>query len=108
MKKIVLIFLAASFSMSFASYQVVFPNQQVNFKNISPETFTPTDPLVSDWANIGSLYECSNYTPDASDFDTGVVFTQTTDNCKIDQERTIQQRQISSVTHAVSNVGDAV
>lgn len=108
MKKIALSFIAASFSMSFASYQVVFPNQQVNFKNIPSETFTPTDPLVSNWANVGSLYDCSNYTPEASDVDIGVIFTQTTDNCKIDQERTIQQRQLSSITHAVSNVGEAI
>ena len=107
MKKIALSLLIASFSMSFASYQVVFPNQQINFKNIPPETFTPAEPFISDCANVGSQYGCSNYTPDAADFDLGVVFIQTTNNCKMDQERTIQQRQISSVTHALSNVGVA-
>lgn len=106
MKKIALTLLIASFSTSFATYQVVYPNQIVNFKSdIVKETFTPTDPTISEWANVGTVHDCSNYTPEASGYAYGVVFTQTTNNCKIDQERTIQQRQISSINGAISNVG---
>jgi hypothetical protein len=60
MKKIALAILIASFSTSFATYQVVYPNQIVNFKSdIVKETFTPTDPLISDWADVGSPYDCT-------------------------------------------------
>lgn len=106
MKKIALAFLITSFSTSFATYQVVYPNQTVNFKSdIVKGTFTPTDPLISEWADVGFPYGCSNYLPDASGYAYGVVFTQTSNDCQIDQERTIQQRQISSITNAISNVG---
>lgn len=108
MKKIALSLVIASFSMSFASYQVVYPNQLVNFVNTPVETFTPTDPLISEWTNIEPAYECSNYTPDASGYAYGVVFTQTADNCKIDQERSVQNRQISNITGAISNVGEPI
>lgn len=105
-ENIALTLLIASFSTSFATYQVVYPNQIVSFKSdIVKETFTPTDSLISGWSDVGSPYDCSNYTPDASGYAYGVVFTQTTNDCKIDQERTIQQRQISSITQVVSNVG---
>lgn len=105
-ENIALILLIASFSTSFATYQVVYPNQIVSFKSdIVKETFTPTDPLISGWSDVGSPYDCTNYTPATSDYAYGVVFTQTTNDCKIDQERTIQQRQISSITQVVSNVG---
>lgn len=43
--------------MSFASYQVMYPNQLVKFKNIPSETFTPTDPLISEWINTGVAYD---------------------------------------------------
>jgi hypothetical protein len=49
-----------------------------------------------------------NYTPATSDYAYGVVFTQTTNDCKMDQERTIQNRQISSISNMVSNVGDPI
>lgn len=109
MKKISLIIAIASINFNFASYQVVYPNQTVNFKtDIVKEIFIPTDPSISDWSDVGTPYECSNYTPNSSDFSYGVVFTQTSKNCKIDQERTIQNRQISSATQVVSNVGEPV
>ena len=105
MKKIVLSLLIASFSMSFASYQVMYPNQLVNFKNIPSETFTPTEPLISEWISIGVAYDCNNYTPDPSTYAYGVKFTQSAENCKIDQERSIQNRHISSITNKISNDG---
>lgn len=76
MKKIALSLLIASFSMSFASYQVMYPNQLVNFKNIPSETFTPTEPLISEWISIGVSYDCNNYTPDPSTYSYGVKFTK--------------------------------
>lgn len=106
MKKIALTLLIASFSTSFATYQVVYPNQIVNFKSdIVKETFTPTDPFISDWSDVGAPYDCNNYTPDPAGYAYGVKFNQTTNNCKMDQERTIQNRQISSITNEISNVG---
>lgn len=106
MKKLFLSILITSFSISLASYEVVYPNQTVIFKAPPPvETFTPTDPLISEWSNVGEVYDCSNYTPEPSGYSYGVVFTQTSDNCKQNQERTIQQRQISSITNVASNVG---
>lgn len=109
MKKIALTLLIASFSTSFATYQVVYPNQIVNFKSdIVKETFTPTDPLISDWSDVGAPYDCSNYGPDPSGYSYGVKFTQISNNCKINQERTIQNRQISSISQAVSTVGEPI
>ena len=63
-----------------------------------PETFTPTDPLISEWSDVTQPYGCNNYTPNVADNSYGVKFTQTANDCRIDQERTIQNRQISSTT----------
>jgi hypothetical protein len=122
MKKLAIALVISSFSMSFATYQVVYPNQLVNFKSTGnqtspetpevpeipevPETFTPTDPLISEWTSINDPYDCGTYMPDTSSYAYGVVFNQTSENCKIDQERTIQNRQISSITNQVSNIGE--
>ena len=109
MKKISLTLLLASFSTSFASYQVVYPNQIVNFKSdIVNENFIPTDPLISEWITSSTPYDCSNYTPNAYEYAYGVIFTQSSNNCKIDQERTIQNRQISSITNIISNIGSPI
>lgn len=124
MKKLAIALVISSFSMSFATYQVVYPNQLVNFKFTGnptspetpevpeipevPETFTPTDPLISEWTSINDPYDCGTYMPNTSSYAYGVVFTQNSDNCKMDQERTIQNRQISSITNAISNVGSPV
>lgn len=125
MKKTILSLLLCSFSMSFATYQVVFPNQTVNFKyNTNPDTpttpeeptvpetpeepekFTPTDPLISEWYDVGNPYNCNNYAPNVGDYSYGVKFTQTATDCSLNQERTIQNRQISSRTNEISNVGE--
>jgi hypothetical protein len=107
MKKIVLLLAMASISTAYASYQVVFPLHDIQFKNQTVEIFTPTDPAIGEWTNASSLYDCKDYMPNPSEYSYGVNFTQTSNNCKRDQERTIQNRQVSSITNQVSNVGVA-
>jgi hypothetical protein len=70
------------------------------------ETYNDIDPLVSEWVNSGIEYGCSQKAPLESDIYAGFTFTQTKLNCKQPQERTIQEREQSSLGE-IRNKGDA-
>jgi len=103
--------IAAIFSSySMADYQVQFGKQQINGDNIkfvTPGQWLPADPVFSSWTNSGTLTNCTNWTPDPSTVDTGVVFTQNATDCKQEQTRTVQNREKNDVTQAFRNVGSA-
>lgn len=61
-------------------------------------------PLVSEWKNKGSEYDCSQWAPSPETVTLGQTFNQS-QNCKQDQERTVQQRQQNDTTLAIRDVG---
>jgi hypothetical protein len=71
----------------------------------SKETWIAATPVYGAWANSGSVYGCSNWSPDPSTVNSGVSFTQNATDCKIDQTRSKQDREQETTTLAYRNVG---
>lgn len=61
------------------------------------------EPIYHPWVNIGSHYNCANWSPLADTIDFGKDFTQSRD-CKQNQERNIEIRELDSFSGAVKTV----
>lgn len=59
------------------------------------ETWATTDPVISEWANSGEPYDCSEWLPSTNTFSTGKEFTQSAE-CKQNQTRTVQYYETSN------------
>ncbi|WP_410950862.1 hypothetical protein [Pseudomonas sp. S1(2024)] len=68
------------------------------------ETWKDIAPLVSAWQNKGSEYDCSQWSPSPDTVALGETFNQS-QNCKQDQERTVQQREQNETTLVIRDVG---
>lgn len=77
-------------------------------KGIAPAAvWQPYDSLVGEWANVGGVYGCTNWSPDPATVDAGTLFTQTATDCKQAQERVIQDRERDAVSGAIRNTGES-
>jgi len=72
------------------------------------ENWIAASPIYSEWINSGSLYDCTNWSPDPSTVNSGVSFTQTATNCKQNQTRTKQEREQDTITLAYRNIGELI
>ncbi|QIZ22977.1 Hypothetical protein (plasmid) [Pseudomonas putida] len=70
------------------------------------DQWIPIAPLYTAWADYGGPYNCSPWTPDASTVTSGSSFTQSA-TCSQNQIAYRQDREQSSVSGAVRNVGGA-
>ena len=70
-------------------------------------TWQSMTPLYSMWSNTGGIYACTNWLPLASSIDYGSGFTQER-NCKQDQQRNVQQRQMDSFSGIIKNTTQSV
>lgn len=75
--------------------------KHVNFYN-----WKVTDSIFGEWENTGSVYDCSNWSPAVEEITVGQSFTQTSNDCKQNQNRTVQDREIDEVTGSVRNKGN--
>jgi hypothetical protein len=72
-------------------------------QRLTAQTATRTYTVsVSSWVNKGTVFACSNWSPDPATQTTGVTFEQTATNCKQDQTRTriesyVDHKSISTV-----------
>lgn len=103
MKKTITLSLSVlAVSISQAAYMVkVNLDDEVTFYQWSAE-----QPILGPWVNTGSVYDCSNWTPNPSTITVNMPFTQTATDCKQNQEQTAQDREIDSVSGTVRNSGD--
>lgn len=62
-------------------------------------------PLYSDWSNIGSTQNCTEWLPLANGIKSGESFNQSA-NCEQPQERTVQQRKQNTKTNEIVNYGN--
>lgn len=103
-------FIYNSYAFSF-EYQARFNLDGFSKNNSIPEAPIETwgiyDNLYGDWINGTLKSNCTNWTPLASTIKLNQSFTQTATNCTIERNRTVQKREISSVTNKVRNVGDS-
>jgi Leu/Phe-tRNA-protein transferase len=74
------------------------------------ETWAATTSTYSAWANTAGKvqYSCTNWSPAGSTKTAASVFTQTATDCKTDQTRTRQDREMESTTKAIRNKGSVV
>ncbi|WP_298150248.1 hypothetical protein [Flavobacterium sp.] len=61
------------------------------------------EPIFHPWVNIGSYYDCTDWSPLADTIDFGKDFTQSRD-CKQNQERNIEFRELDSFSGTVKTV----
>ena len=103
MKKIIIMSLSAlAVSVSQAAYMVkVNLGDEVTFYQ-----WTAEQPVLGPWVDTGSVYDCSNWTPDPSTITVNMPFIQTSTDCKQNQEQTAQNREIDTVSGTVRDSGD--
>lgn len=75
-------------------------------KGIVPVEWTEAAPYFSDWHNIGGVYGCTNWSPDPMTITIGRSFTQAADDCKQDQQRTGQNRELEIHSGDLRYIGD--
>lgn len=72
------------------------------------ETWIAAEPVYSDWSDSGTLYGCTIWSPDPGTVSIGQNFTQTANDCKLDQARTRQDREQETTTLDYRNAGAPV
>lgn len=72
------------------------------------EDWIATDSIFGAWTNTPGMtqYSCSNWSPSPASRVSAGAFVQTATDCKTDQSRTRQDREIESNTKEVRNKGD--
>ncbi|MDU8350978.1 hypothetical protein RYA05_03605 [Pseudomonas syringae pv. actinidiae] len=72
------------------------------------EDWTVTDSIYGAWTNTPGMvqYACSNWSPNPAARTTAGTFAQAASDCKIDQTRTRQDREIEGNTKEVRNKGE--
>jgi len=75
-------------------------------KGIAPaSSWKPYEPITGEWTVSGGVYGCSNWSPATSSYLEGKTFTQSATDCKQDQVRTAQDREIDEVSGKIRLVG---
>jgi len=75
-------------------------------KGMVPIEWRQAGPLYSDWINVDNVYGCTNWSPDTSTVSIGRAFTQAATDCKQNQTRTVQDRELETYSGALRNVGE--
>lgn len=104
MNKIIPLAVAVSFfSASVIAENIIRASAPVAYKPI--ENWSPIEPLFSDWANLGAVKNCTNWSPDPSFIAEGTSFAQTATDCQQEQTRTRQEREQESTSLVVRDNG---
>lgn len=104
MNRLTIAILAAAISgIAHADFTVKIPLQN---NNVTFYSWITTDPILGAWENTGDIYSCSNWSPSPSDITVGQSFTQTATDCKQNQIRTVQDRQIDELSGNIRNIGE--
>lgn len=105
-----------------AEYQMYYPlDKSIDIKFVStpttpevepepeviPDNWVPHTPIYSSWSNYGEPYNCTQWLPDSSIYNTDEVVTQTA-TCDQEQRRTIQNTEINTVDNEIRNLGDLI
>lgn len=102
--KFIIISSTIFFGIVNANYTMKIPLQ--NEKHVNFYNWITTDSSFGEWENTGNIYSCSNWLPSSSDITVGQSFTQTATDCKQNQIRTVQNRQIDEVSGNIRNIGE--
>jgi len=75
-------------------------------KGMVPIEWKEASPLYGEWISVGTVYGCTNWSPAPSTVNIGRTYTQSASDCKQDQARTVQDRELETYSGAVRNVGE--
>lgn len=104
MNKIIPLAVAVSlFSPSLMAENIIRVSVPVAYK--PNENWAPIEPTFTDWANLGSPQNCTDWSPLPSFISEGVSFTQTATDCQQEQTRTRQEREQESTSLVVRDNG---
>ena len=84
-----------------ASYTVKIPLDS----KIKYYQWSGTEPVLGEWTNDGDIYDCSNWSPLPTSITIGELFIQTATDCRQDQRRTVQNREIDGVSGHRNTIG---
>lgn len=102
LKKLVLLASLSVISVtSLAKYDVIYPNVPVHFKNLG--LWVQSEPLYSNWINIGNPYDCTSANPLEDTQSLGLTYSKTFYGCKQSQERTLTTSEQHTVSGEVRN-----
>lgn len=104
MNKIIPLAVAVSlFSASVMAENIIRASVPVAYK--PNENWAPIEPTFTDWANLGSPQNCTDWSPLPSFISEGVSFTQTATDCQQEQTRTRQEREQEATSLVVRDSG---
>lgn len=72
------------------------------------ETWNMIVPIYGNWTNTGGIYDCLTWTPDSSTITINTAFTQTSNDCKQNQNRSVQNREQETTTLEIRNKDVAI
>lgn len=82
------------------------PKNSIKINN-QLETWQSIEPLYSEWNFSGEPYDCISWYPENNTVFSGENFTQTSNDCKQLEERTVQNREQNNKTLQIRNTGDS-
>lgn len=109
MNKIIPLAIAVSFfSASSMAENIIRATAPVSYKPSIKESWLPFEPAYTDWANLNSPKNCTNWDPLPSFISEGTSFTQTATDCQQDQTRSKQEREQEATSLAIRDKGSSV
>lgn len=110
-KKIIILTITLLPTLTQAEYNIIIPLNQsiglIKFVNKQqtqpPEKWQPTEPIYGNWINYETYFGCDNnqWTGNKS----GDIYRAINSTCKINQTRTVQEREIETTMLSYRNVG---
>lgn len=80
----------------------------INVPEPTPENWQPYESEYSPWINSGSIYNCTNWTPEIFTVNSGQTFDQTATDCQQDQTRQRQEREQEITSLVIRNKGFSI
>ena len=86
---------------SFADYIVQYPDQKVTFKNLGQ--WVQGDPVITEWINVGSPYDCTSAEPLEDTQPLGITYTKNFSGCQQLQERNVTHFEKHTISGVIRN-----
>lgn len=107
-KSIPLAAVLSIFSASVFADNIIRVSAPVAYNPSTNESWSPIDPTFSDWINLNSPKNCTDWSPLPSFIAEGTSFTQTATDCQQDQTRSRQEREQEATSLAIRDKGSSV
>lgn len=68
--------------------------------------WSASEPILGEWENTSNIYDCTNWLPLPPSITIGQSFIQTATDCKQDQTRPVQDREVDEVSGSIRDSGE--